>query len=184
MPKPSAPDRNEGDRPTPDDRSVEEKLLSAGLECLATLGGHKASVKQIAALAGVNHGLVHYYFGSKEKLMVALFRRMSEGHRTALEQIRGPRDLQVMLARHALPNARLILEFGLMAREMPELRIVLQEELKHLARLSADRMAKGDLRDGWLLVSAVAGLALHAPDIDEIDMDYMAQRIMGWMSQG
>jgi len=27
-----------------------------------------ATVRDIAALAGVNHGLVHYYFGSKEKL--------------------------------------------------------------------------------------------------------------------
>ncbi|WP_005035017.1 TetR/AcrR family transcriptional regulator [Holophaga foetida] len=166
-----------------DDRTVEEKLLNAGLECLATLGGHKASVKQIAAMAGVNHGLVHYYFGSKEKLIVALFKRMADEQREALEQIKGPRDLQVMLARHALPNARLILEFNLLAREMPALKAVLREELKLLARLSADRMAKGDIRDGWLLSSAIVGLALHAPDMDEVDMVYMAGRIMEWMKR-
>lgn len=31
----------------------------------------KVSVREIAQEAGVNHGLVHYYFGSKEKLRVA-----------------------------------------------------------------------------------------------------------------
>lgn len=178
MAKPSIPPQQ-----IQDDQSVKERLLTAGLECLATLGGHKASVKQIAAMAGVNHGLVHYYFGSKENLIVALFQRMADGQRRALEQIQNPRDLQAMLARHALPNARLILEFNLLAREMPELRAVLREELKGLAKLSADRMAKGDLRDGWLLSSAVVGLALHAPDMDEIDMDYMARRIMEWLNR-
>nr|WP_320131918.1 TetR/AcrR family transcriptional regulator [uncultured Holophaga sp.] len=175
------PTRSATSSPDTPDPSVQDRLLQAGLQCLATLGGHKASVKQIATLAGVNHGLVHYYFGSKEALMVALFRRMAEGQLRALSRIRDPRGLKRMLSHFALPNTRLILEFALLAREMPELRQALQVQLRKLARLSADRMAHGDLRDGWLLVSTVAGLALHFPEMDEIDMDYMAQRIMTWM---
>ena len=158
--------------------------MAAGLACLSTFGGHKASVKQIASMAGVNHGLVHYYFGSKEKLIVALFRRMADGQRGALERVKGPEDLRIMLAKYAVPNARLILEFALMARSMPELAAELHKELTILARLSADRMAKGDLRDGWLLVSAVAGLALHAEDMGEMDMDYISHRLMDWVNRG
>jgi len=172
--------------PTPppalDKESVEEKLLAAGLECLATLGGHKASVKQIAAMAGVNHGLVHYYFGSKEKLIVALFRRMAGNQREALERAHEPEEIQAILSDFVGNNIRLFLEFSLLAREMPELRQELQEELRLLAQISADHMAEGDIRDGWLLLSTVVGLAFHAQDMDEVDMDYMVQRLMTWMA--
>ena len=34
-------------------------------------GHRRCKIKFIADYAGVNHGLVHHYFGSKEELMVA-----------------------------------------------------------------------------------------------------------------
>uniref|UniRef100_UPI001300912C TetR/AcrR family transcriptional regulator n=1 Tax=Blastomonas sp. UPD001 TaxID=2217673 RepID=UPI001300912C len=39
-------------------------------------GAAAASVKTIAAEAGVNHGLIHHHFGSKEALMIAVHEQM------------------------------------------------------------------------------------------------------------
>ncbi|PTU30856.1 TetR/AcrR family transcriptional regulator [Stenotrophobium rhamnosiphilum] len=52
---------------------VRGALLKASLEVLAEEGLEAATVKRIAAVAGVNHGLVHYYFGSKESMLLEAF---------------------------------------------------------------------------------------------------------------
>ena len=49
-----------------------KKLLEGAQKCLVREGFRKTSVKAIAHYAGVNHGLVHHYFGSKEELLAAL----------------------------------------------------------------------------------------------------------------
>jgi AcrR family transcriptional regulator len=49
-----------------------EKILVALKEILLEKGFSGVSVRSVAKQAGVNHGLVHHYFGSKEKMVVAL----------------------------------------------------------------------------------------------------------------
>jgi len=49
----------------PDTRN---RILEAALDVFAERGFEGASARQIAAQAGVNHGLIAYYFGSKKKL--------------------------------------------------------------------------------------------------------------------
>jgi AcrR family transcriptional regulator len=48
-----------------------ELILRAALKAFAQRGFEGASTREIAAEAGVNHGLIPYYFGSKEKLWQA-----------------------------------------------------------------------------------------------------------------
>jgi len=49
--------------------AVEEKLIAAAGEMLAEVGPRAMSVRAVAQRAGVNHGLVHHYFGSKDALL-------------------------------------------------------------------------------------------------------------------
>lgn len=49
-----------------------EKLIAGAKTCLLEDGAAHTSLKTIAARAGVNHGLIHRYFGSKEDLMIAV----------------------------------------------------------------------------------------------------------------
>ena len=44
-------------------------LLAAATELFAESGPANVSIRQVASAAGVNHGLVHYYFGSKDGLL-------------------------------------------------------------------------------------------------------------------
>ncbi len=47
------------------------KLLAATMKLLARDGYAGLSTREIAAEAGVNHALVHYYFGTKDRLVIA-----------------------------------------------------------------------------------------------------------------
>lgn len=48
---------------------TKEALIAAALSLVAERGAGSVSVRDIARLAGVNHGLVHRYFGSKDGLL-------------------------------------------------------------------------------------------------------------------
>ena len=51
---------------------TKQKILYGARKSLIKEGHQRSTIKVIANYAGVNHGLVHHYFGSKEELMVAL----------------------------------------------------------------------------------------------------------------
>ena len=51
-----------------EDTSTRERLLDVALMAFAELGYDGASTRAIAARAGVNQGLIPYYFGTKEAL--------------------------------------------------------------------------------------------------------------------
>jgi AcrR family transcriptional regulator len=58
--------------------AVRTALVDAAAELFAERGPDRVSVKEIAAAAGVNHGLVHHYFGSKDALLTAVLASLSE----------------------------------------------------------------------------------------------------------
>jgi AcrR family transcriptional regulator len=59
--------------------TAEEALLDAAERLLVGLGHAGISTRRVAEEAGVNHGLVHYYFGSNENLLVRALERFTEG---------------------------------------------------------------------------------------------------------
>ena len=63
--------------PVPSKRTAEppKALLDAAERMLVSDGYARITTRSVAAEAGVNHGLVHYYFGSKERLLVEVVRR-------------------------------------------------------------------------------------------------------------
>jgi AcrR family transcriptional regulator len=54
------------------------------MACFAEVGPNDVSVRAIAERAGVNHGLVHHYFGSKAGLVDAVVRDVQEYFAEAL----------------------------------------------------------------------------------------------------
>jgi AcrR family transcriptional regulator len=57
--------------------SAEEALLDAAERLLAEVGYAGVTTRRLAEEAGVNHGLVHYYFGSNENLLVHALERFT-----------------------------------------------------------------------------------------------------------
>jgi AcrR family transcriptional regulator len=62
---------------TPARAAAEEALLDAAERLLADAGYASITTRRLAKEAGVNHGLVHYYFGSNENLLVHALERFT-----------------------------------------------------------------------------------------------------------
>ncbi len=63
---------------TPARFAAEEALLDAAERLLVDVGHAGITTRRLAEEAGVNHGLVHYYFGSNESLLVRALERFTE----------------------------------------------------------------------------------------------------------
>jgi AcrR family transcriptional regulator len=63
--------------PTTARSTAEEALLDAAERLLVDVGYAGITTRRLAAEAGVNHGLVHYYFGSNENLLVRALERFT-----------------------------------------------------------------------------------------------------------
>jgi AcrR family transcriptional regulator len=57
--------------------AAEERLLDAAERLLVDVGYAGITTRRLAEQAGVNHGLVHYYFGSNENLLVRALERFT-----------------------------------------------------------------------------------------------------------
>jgi AcrR family transcriptional regulator len=62
-----------------------EKILDAAQQVFATYPYHSAGIRMISELAGVDHPLINYYFGSKADLFRAVISRMRR-QRTELQK--------------------------------------------------------------------------------------------------
>jgi AcrR family transcriptional regulator len=58
--------------------AAEEALLDAAERLLVDVGHGGITTRRLAEEAGVNHGLVHYYFGSNENLLARALERFTE----------------------------------------------------------------------------------------------------------
>lgn len=70
-PRPKSPPRRPG-RPEADGADLRERLLDAALARFVAQGIAATPLRDVAQAAGVTPALVHYYFGSKEKLLDAV----------------------------------------------------------------------------------------------------------------
>jgi AcrR family transcriptional regulator len=63
--------------PSRDREQAMQALLDAAERLLLSEGYARISTRRLAQEAGVNHGLVHYYFGSMEELFVQVLERFT-----------------------------------------------------------------------------------------------------------
>ena len=95
-------------------------MLAAAEHLFAERGFHAASVRDIAAEAGVSHALLHRYLGSKEAILTAAMKR-NTGPVLGVAQAAGS-------VREAVPGM------------FRELRLHRRDYLKLLARMGMDRV--------------------------------------------
>lgn len=80
-----------------------ERLLEGALEALKTKGFGGASARSVAALAGVNPGLIFYYFDTLDELLLAALAHSSEDrlrrYRSELGQLATAPELLALLRR-------------------------------------------------------------------------------------
>ena len=145
------------------DRSINQEkrriLLEAAVRVFAAKGFHGARVGDVAAEAGVAHGLVYHYFSSKDELLETIFRdtwtallaamrEVEESDDPAREQLRKvgaivlrtwmrDPDLVRVLVNEVTRGARL-------EREIAEIR----QAFEAIERIVANGQERGELRRG------------------------------------
>lgn len=147
--------------------AAEDRLICAAAELLGEVGPRAMSVRMVAERAGVNHGLVHHYFGGKHGLMRAAMTRLVEEHaRYAKEQSDG-RAIPAPLALsgdqkylRAVVRAVLDDEMELARTELDEGVSIPRGALEH-ARARAHSGGKGAMSDVELKASVAVGMALE-----------------------
>ena len=97
-------------------RNIDELLLRAGRELLPEIGCAGLSIRRVAERAGVNLGMFHYHFKTRENFIRTLLQRLYDDMFSRLslevEQHRAPRDALHaalgVLGRFARDNRRLL----------------------------------------------------------------------------
>jgi AcrR family transcriptional regulator len=69
------------------DGDTEQKILDAAHAVFVRRGTAGARMQEIAAEAGVNQALLHYYFRNKEQLALSAFERAAKGFMPAVVQV-------------------------------------------------------------------------------------------------
>src|SRR6476646_3376228 len=65
-----------------------ERLVAAGYTVLSEKGYEAATVKEIAHVAGVSPGLFHYYFASKDELLLAVLQEAATRYGRMMQDLR------------------------------------------------------------------------------------------------
>lgn len=123
------------------------KLIAAGFRVLSERGYDATTVKEVAKEAGVNQGLVHYYFGSKDGLLLAVTDEAFRQYSAELQRLREETPLEGLadasfawgerLLREAPEQYRLRFELFALGLRNKEL----QEAVSGMARRGADEVA-------------------------------------------
>jgi AcrR family transcriptional regulator len=174
--------RADSDSPEPDDRGRRRDLLAAAYSLTAERGLEGLRTRDIAARAGVNISTLHYYFGTKEALLVALVEYASEkfaGRATRRVRRVGRRS---SLRQHFEGSWRTF-------RDNPQLATVLQELVLRGQRDNTTRPAFRALHDGWnkeveeILRKGVSEGAIRADLDPRVGARIVTSFIMGAMIQ-
>ncbi len=119
--------------------AAEDTLLDAAERLLVEVGYAGITTRRLAQEAGVNHGLVHYYFGSIENVLLRtlerftarLIRRQREMYAADMPFIEKWRTAMRYLMSEDVTYEKIWLELQALAWNHPEIR-------EHLARVNAE----------------------------------------------
>jgi AcrR family transcriptional regulator len=147
--------------PRPIDGDKAQRIVDAMRSSVARRGVAGSTFDHVARDAGVSRGLLHYYFGTKERLLAEVVRRDGELRMRMLEEQLGPcRDAESVIRAFVASLDRLVrdepegiaVRFELMtlARRNPEIDAELaafsRRARAHVAGLLEDKAADGVLR--------------------------------------
>ncbi len=161
--------------PTGRDEVIAAILDSAG-ELFAERGPAAASIRDIAARAGVNHGLVFRHFGAKERLVAAVLDHLAAHLKELVDAEAPAAEIGVASARQLRVIARALLDgfpvgqlqssFPGVARMIDEIRP--QHRSDDAARLAAAHALA--LMLGWQLFEPFVRSATELRDLPQNDL--------------
>jgi TetR/AcrR family transcriptional regulator, repressor for neighboring sulfatase len=151
-------------------------VLAAASELFAAKGPAATSIREVAARAGVNHGLLHRHFGSKRQLLAATLQHLADSAATlresgaSAEQLEAAHEVQVrVMVRSKLdgfPIEELQERFPGMERFLEQVRSGHSDEQQARLR-AAHAMA---LQFGWGLMAPTLRVAFGLNNLTEAEI--------------
>lgn len=151
---------------------VSAAVLAAAAELFAERGPSATSIRDVAARAKVNHGLVHRHFGSKEKLVGAVLDHLAAELNTLLDAGAPEADIDRALDRQARVVVRALMDgypVGELQSSFPNIARLLDRVSPGVDDLAA-RVAAANLlatQIGWRLVGPYLVTALGLEELSE-----------------
>ena len=161
-----------------DTRDTREAILIAALRIFASKGYDAASTREIANEAGINHGLIRYYFGSKAQLWKDAVDRAFAALEAGLEAIADD---------PAIPNDReraglLLRNYVRFVARHPEFVHLMHEEGKRPGprmRWIVDRHVRRLFEGVTALLGAAEGPGVLRVDLPPIHLHYIIAGAVG-----
>jgi len=161
-----------------------EQILSAALRAFASRGFAATKIGDIAARAGLSHGLVYHYFKSKEEIFHALLKRAMHTSTQTLIDIEAaplpPVEKVRQAAKHILESIEnfkdsayyflIVAHASVMENAAAEYKELLGSSavsVQAMARILSAGQRSGEIRDGdavgmaYTFFAALLGLALY-----------------------
>jgi AcrR family transcriptional regulator len=157
-------------------------LIEAATDLFASHGPAQVSVREIAEAAGVNHGLVHHYFGSKDALLRETLDTLA---RQAADEITEWRGGEVVFAEGGAieRHGRIVAHLLLAAREPADAQTEFPAIRALVGELRRRGLDDGEARERAAQVTAlVLGWQLFEPFLTraaELDNDPPSRALLG-----
>ncbi|MCG8336115.1 MAG: TetR/AcrR family transcriptional regulator [Proteobacteria bacterium] len=151
---------------------TKEKILIGARDFLLKYGQGGFTVRSVANESGVNQGLIHHYFGSKENLVLELIDYISiEPFERAKEMAKDVSKseiknviLEVLLKNSQLMN--LLIEFFYFAQHSPTIKEKVKGVMKERREFITEALEIDEDEDKYLLNAAIFG-AIFVNRIDD-----------------
>ena len=179
--------------------NIREKLMNAVIECLNEGDIKECTVKKVAAKAGVNHGMVHYCFGSKEQMFIDAL--MNSPKRAPLRHDSADRSrdrLKMMQDEYdndkcdtdkscsesiidhfnSMPISNLFVELMMLANDMPKLNDVIYEIVQSRVERINEMTEAKDRDRSVIIISALIGLLIYKRLDKNIDLYKLQKKLI------
>ena len=160
--------------------SSREKLIEATRRAILHQGHGSVTVKSIAKEAGLNHGLIHHYFGSKENLFVEVIRDIDRVFREGLAAQTSKGDLTGFISKKFLgqdESMGLVVEFMAMARTMPEVKKAVAQVIQHRKAYFA-KFLQLEEHQAHLFMTSILGSVLLKNVGEPVDVERILKKLL------
>ncbi|MDH5559569.1 MAG: TetR/AcrR family transcriptional regulator [Deltaproteobacteria bacterium] len=163
---------------------TKEKILVGAKRLLLKKGQQGFTVRGVAEEAGVNHGLVHHYFGSKENMILEMIEYENCAIMPLLRQPEKTEDHEAFKEKFVQnvvkdpDKVRMIVEFYNMGQSLPAVREKLKESIIKRREMMSQVFGITDEVDKKLFQALFFGSIMQTHVDDSVDFLQSLKRLM------
>lgn len=163
--------------------TTREKWIEALKQFLIAEGAINLSVRSLAKFAGMNHGLVHHYFGSLENLIIeainSVYDRVKEDMQVVQTSNRDKQKLKEILAKEISSGelGYLQAEFLVLSGTFPQVKKFIQSILEERRQFLMRFFELENKQDGYLVLAAIQGVIMHSRILPEFPVSDLIQAL-------